>query len=827
MTENENRPGDVITGPALEAQVSAGATTNDTASLANLTFVNKLSFNELLRALGHGDVNDLHRDQVAVCWKRPGGSFTSELKDLEDAPRFVDMLVESIASGLDIWFGVNPVSRDVTTGRGSVKDVTRLAALYADLDVKPGAFPSIDAAYLHIDDMADILGTRPVAVIHSGHGLQPIWAIDRDSAESLSYPHEATALLQRFGRLVADVAVEAGCKVDSVFDLPRILRTPGTTNNKDPEHPIPTWCAADTGKPVTVEQVRQALDDLDIPQGRVNGARRPSQTWNGEPLDERQKRYLWAVVVNVCTEIAEAPEGRNNALNKGAFSLGQFVAGAGLDQDFAEAVLRHAAEGCGLTSDDGEYSVEATIDSGMNKGMDNPRAVPERENPNPGDPFGVKVDRAAPTTAETSEHLVDFAAADVAFWTQRDILAHICRFARARGASPYAVLGSVLRRAVDKTDPSVQLPPTVGANASVNLFTVPVGRSGQGKDIANGVGRDAVEFVTPDGEVIDDPPSAVGLGSGEGLARMFKGYGDDSPPPHHNVEVPEIGTLGALAVRQGSTLIGELLKAWMGQPIGFTNAQKSTTTAIPAHSYRLCLSVGAQPENADFFLSREKDGLPQRFLWLPTIDPFATPPSDQPVESLPAARVVVPTFPTVITGVPYLIDVPASVKREIQWQRFWVQTGRTDVDPLDGHLMLTRLKVGFGLALLDGRRDITEDDWRIAGQLISVSNEVRADLRSVLSERRKRDNRAKAHARADAQQVMDERQSEDRRSRVWNAMVRKLSKVNTASRRDLQRACDSTIARDFSLVFDEAVDEGHLVIAEGDGNTALYRLSDS
>ena len=45
----------------------------------------------------------------------------------------------------------------------------------------------------------------------------------------------------------------------------------------------------------------------------------------------------------------------------------------------------------------------------------------------------------------------------------------------------------------------------------------------------------------------------------------------------------------------------------------------------------MCLGVGAQPENADFFLSREKDGFPQRFLWLPTVDPHA--PSSDPHRS--------------------------------------------------------------------------------------------------------------------------------------------------------------------------------------------------
>jgi hypothetical protein len=74
---------------------------------------------------------------------------------------------------------------------------------------------------------------------------------------------------------------------------------------------------------------------------------------------------------------------------------------------------------------------------------------------------------------------------DHEFWSQTDVLAHVRKFARSRGASPYATLGCVLRRVIGCVEPDVVLPPTVGGQVSLNLFTVPVGPSGAGKDIAN------------------------------------------------------------------------------------------------------------------------------------------------------------------------------------------------------------------------------------------------------------------------------------------------------------------------------------------------------
>lgn len=549
----------------------------------------------------------------------------------------------------------------------------------------------------------------------------------------------------------------------------------------------------------------------------------PGQPWDGSPPDRRQQAYLSKVLAEVSKAVAEAAPGtRNDALNAAAFTLGQFVAGAGLDLQRAEDALLSAAIDCRLADDDGMESVQATLTSGMTSGMDNPRSVPERTGPDPRDPFGVKAERSAVATSTTPEF--DDRAADDAFWEQREILVHIRQFSRARLAAPYAVLGAVLRRAITLIEPDVQLPPIVGTAVSLNLFTVAVGRSGQGKDAANGVARDAVRFVTPDGEAYSDPAS-VGIGSGEGLARIFKGFGaEDSPPPHVNLEVPEIGTLGALAVRQGSTLVGELLKAYMGQHLGFTNAQRATTTFVGAHTYRLCLGIGAQPENGAVFLDREKDGFPQRFLWLPTADPFGpTSTEDEPDEPT-ATDVVVPTFPTIIAGTPYMVGVPASVREQVRQLRRLTNRGSTDVDPLDGHLSLTRLKVSFGLALLDGRRDITEDDWRVAGQLVEVSNRSRADMRAVLADSRTRANTSRAHEQADRQKIIDQRLADERQKRVWKAITRKLERVETATRRELQRACDSSIASDFPSVFSMAVDLGQLVTIGGDGDSAAYRL---
>jgi hypothetical protein len=788
VTQTEERPGEVT-----EALQKPLPRTNAESTAKQYTFA------ELLTLLGH--VTNDRRDKLSVCWERPGGNFTSQLQTPEDAPRFVDQLVDANRAVVNVWFGVNPLSSEVTKGRGTAKDVTRLTSLWADLDVADGKCPDLDAAHAIITNVSSMLGERPCAVTYSGHGLQPLWKVDQESAEKLSNG-DAAQLVKRFGNLVHAAAAEQGNNVDSVFELARVLRVPGTVNVKNPDEPVAVLCETDTGKPLTVEQVRQVLDELGIDERRsrpgVRGTGEGRSRSGAKAVDvgrrragvqyqTRQQRSSRDALVN---RVATALEGRRNTT---LFGATKDAARQGDLDDAMFVALVDAGHACGLDDDE----IINTIESAA---------------------------KVAGTDISTSPSAhVDEAEKEAEFWEQREILSHVCRFARSRGAAPYAVLGSVLRRAITMVDPIVQLPPTVGASASVNLFVVAVGRSGQGKDIANGVGRDAVVFVTADGEAIADPP-AVGIGSGEGLARIFKGYGSDDPlSSRHNLEVPEIGTLAALADRKGATLVGELLKGWMGQSLGFTNAQKATTTFVAAHTYRLCLSVGAQPENAEFFLSREKDGLPQRFLWLPTTDPYAPEPSSQSPLPVPRARVVLPVFSPILEGVPYFIGEPDHVQQVLREHRHLVLTGSDDVDPLDGHLMLTRLKVSFGLALLDGRRDISEDDWRIGGDLILVSNRLRGDMRRVVAERRKRVNSARAHEQADRQAIVVDRLSEQSQQRVSEAIVRKLQRVGQATRRDLRDSVTTAIRTEFNPVFELLLDSGAVVRCEGGDRYELAR----
>lgn len=241
------------------------------------TPTSNLTLADVLDHLGHDGT-----EHVALCHKTGDGPFTTHV----NTPAIIAALATTLPDA-DVWYAINPVTGPPRTGpRGGADTITRLAALWADLDIKPGACDSIDTAHLIIDDLSAALGTRPTLITHSGHGLQPIWAIDDPDNAALDTPEmtmAATVVLKRWGRLVATIAATHHATVDSVFDLPRILRAPGTTNHK--ADPVPAAAVLDAGGPLTYGEILDTLDAYGI-------AELTSDPLLAEPVDTAT--WTWA-----------------------------------------------------------------------------------------------------------------------------------------------------------------------------------------------------------------------------------------------------------------------------------------------------------------------------------------------------------------------------------------------------------------------------------------------------------------------------------------------------------------------------------------------------
>jgi len=411
----------------------------------------------------------------------------------------------------------------------------------------------------------------------------------------------------------------------------------------------------------------------------------------------------------------------------------------------------------------------------------------------------------------TTGELIDLG--DISPWGRRTLLTHIETFARARRCSPWAVLGVTLTRLSAAIPPFVVLPPLVGGHLSLNLFLNLVGASGAGKDAAIEAGRQAFDV----GAI-----KAVGLGSGEGILDQYVTWRPPDPKKddpggidQHTTAVlfmaPEVESLGALRGRSSATLMPELRKAWMGSALGFAYASRERRLFLDPHTYRLCLIVGVQPDHADILLGEAAGGTPQRFLWMPATDPLA--PDTAPAEPPRLPSWCLPKWPTAVRGF-VTLDVCETARRMVDEAR--IARLRGEGEALDGHALACRLKVAAILGIADGRPEVSEDDWALAGLIQLVSDRTRASAEAAAQDVVRRSNQARGEARAEQQIIVAERlqgHESEVVERVAQLILDKVTNQET-SRNQLRRSIAHRDRNRFDEAIEWLIDGGLIEVVE-------------
>lgn len=151
--------------------------------------------------------------------------------------------VKKVVGKRDVYFGVGlaPEGKRGSRERCLANEIVGISGLWADIDIadphhKKNNLPPDNAAAM---DLVRSMGMEPSIIVHSGHGIQAMWlfrepwifdtADERDEAEGLS---------QRWTATLRYRANQNKWDVDSVWDLSRILRVPGTMNRKGEPVPV-------------------------------------------------------------------------------------------------------------------------------------------------------------------------------------------------------------------------------------------------------------------------------------------------------------------------------------------------------------------------------------------------------------------------------------------------------------------------------------------------------------------------------------------------------------------------------------------------------------
>lgn len=337
------------------------------------------------------------------------------------------------------------------------------------------------------------------------------------------------------------------------------------------------------------------------------------------------------------------------------------------------------------------------------------------------------------------------------FWAARPVLKQIQLAAHARLVGADIALHSVLVRLAALWPHNLKINNGIKDGAAANLYTAIVGPSGAGKTSGVGVARgllprppwlDRATFA-------DDRP----LGTGEGIAEVYMGTKAVPKLDEHGVPIQDTTgkvklekiraqvlhnalmhadegeALAKLVERSGATVGETLRRGWVGGTIGQSNGRAETTRVIEQGSYSLGLIIGFQEETAQPLLADSAAGTPQRFLWCWALDP--TIPDEDVPDPGPLLDVWPPTHDP---GTEWLINAPgpdlrpvtfdpgiiAEIKPEIRA----VGRGELRLPPFDSHRPLMLVKVSTLLAQLDGRRDVTLEDWRLARMVWDTSRRV-------------------------------------------------------------------------------------------------------
>ncbi len=376
-------------------------------------------------------------------------------------------------------------------------------------------------------------------------------------------------------------------------------------------------------------------------------------------------------------------------------------------------------------------------------------------------PFGEPITRAR------LDEIEDFFPGG--FWNATPQLQYIAAVAAEQGVSPWAVLELVQAHRLSHVPPNVVLVDREGkpgktlvAGTSLNSFGSIVSPPGGGKSVCFRVASEILPAATlplPDG-------------TGQGLLRNFAETrvvrkDEENKPldePYRvtsffrhemTVHAPEIKSLNAEFMREGTKTDTILRQLWVGETVGMNNADVDRRVVIFPNMVRLAAAWGVQPINAAAILAQAADGTPQRFVWAPAKECRKPYPARTPAPQ--GVTFPMPTFthtgPFGSSDAPMPAEIRDTDGHEALPAPIWVQWSpqmhveipamRAEIDALEdrepyadvtpeqraaeeallmkAHLILTTIKQAAMMGFVHGRANPSDLDWDLAKAQMEVS----------------------------------------------------------------------------------------------------------
>jgi len=188
-------------------------------------------------------------------------------KTPEDAAAFV----ENEKRELNVYVGVALAPKDFGKAeRCPGNETIAIPGFWLDLDIADPVAHQKTNLPPNMAEARKFLGSFPLdpsVVIHSGHGLQAWWLFEEPWYFEDENDRDAAAYMaKRFVYTFKEMAKRKHWEIDSVHDLARVMRVPGTVNHKD--IPVDVKILYQEGHRYTVDDIEQYLLE-DVPKPRM------------------------------------------------------------------------------------------------------------------------------------------------------------------------------------------------------------------------------------------------------------------------------------------------------------------------------------------------------------------------------------------------------------------------------------------------------------------------------------------------------------------------------------------------------------------------------
>ena len=145
--------------------------------------------------------------------------------------------VKNRTAGKDIYFGIGLTKTPTAANkRGTKENVHGIVGVHFDIDVDDAEGhkkKNLPQTYNDVADLLQDFGPQPSVYVYSGGGAQVYylfkepWLFENDTDRQ-----EAETFIRRCHETMKQCAQKHGWTIDSVFDVTRVMRLPGTLNTK-------------------------------------------------------------------------------------------------------------------------------------------------------------------------------------------------------------------------------------------------------------------------------------------------------------------------------------------------------------------------------------------------------------------------------------------------------------------------------------------------------------------------------------------------------------------------------------------------------------------